>query len=371
MTKRVLGVLAALAMMGGSAVACSSSSTPGPVQPTDGGTDTKTDARTDTRPNPVDAESGPPACEDKTTGTECMTNEDCDKCGEGRGFCTNKAFIVSPYNPTSVCVQFDTSGGDVCDVGDGTKVPLCDGNTGLCTKSGMNPATCDPICVLKGDGTFDTPCVGKNACNPEMLGTNTDGTASLIGTCQGGCTQDSDCPAPSVCDPLYNFCTSKTCTVGAAGDTACSKTFSTPNPAFKCVADTTGGTAGHCKFSFPKAPGERCTPAATASSTSSDCLCFGKTGAGADQGMCISICKTAAFGAANPECPTGLTCDPLLNAKDSMGKDIYAADFKLPVGIAGYCVKTCTADADCGITGWTCEQSAGVSGKTCRPPADM
>lgn len=370
MTKRVLGVLAALSMTVGGVAACSSSD-PDPVVPAkdSGVADTKTDGAIDSKPGDVSVVDGdtkpPPPVADKTTGKTCTSDTDCDVTGNGLGRCTNKIYIISPLNPTAICIQIDGGGGDACDMGDGTTIPFCDGDTGLCTKSGTNPSICDAFCAIDDTGKVTQACAGKNACNPELLGT--DGTTkknTLYGTCQSGCATDADCPTNSVCDELQNFCVEKTCTT----DTDCSKLFTKPPPGFKCVADATGGKS-HCKFSYAKKVGDKCTPAATAGTSSADCICFGKTGAGTDGGMCISLCKTVAFGTANAECGTGFTCDPLLNAKDKDGKDIYDPSFKLPAGMGGYCVKNCAADADCGITGWTCEQSAGTAAKTCRPPA--
>lgn len=368
MTKRVLGVLAALSVTVG-LVGCGGTDDPAPVAKdsgadtgkTDGGTDTKTDGPVVLPDGKTDT---PAVIADKTTGKVCTSDADCDVTGNALGRCTNKLYIISPLNPTAICIQIDTGGGDACDPGDGTKIPLCDGDTGYCAKSGTNPAICEAFCTIDDTGKVTQACAGKNACNPEALGTDSAGKATLFGTCQGGCATDADCPTGAVCDTLQNFCVEKTCTT----DTECSKLFSKPPPGFKCVADATGGKS-HCKFSYAKNPGDKCTPAAASGSSSTDCLCFGKTGAGTDQGLCISLCKTVDFGTANAECATGFTCDPLLNKTDSTGKEIYSAGFKLPAGLSGYCVKNCTADADCGITGWKCEQSAGTAAKTCRPPA--
>ena len=375
MIKRVLGVLAALTMTAGGVAACGSDDTGGTVG-TDAGKDTgkPSETGTDTGKPPgevsvIDGDKdvpAPPA--DKTTGKVCTSDADCDITGAGLGRCTNKLFIISPLNPTAICMQIDASGGDACDPGDGTKIPLCDGDTGFCSKpsTSTNPATCEGLCVMDDTGKFTVTCAGKNACNTEALGSDgTTGKNQLFGTCQGGCATDADCPSPAVCDTLENICVDKVCTV----DTDCTKLFSKgAPPGFKCVADAAGGKS-HCKFSFAKKDGDKCTPAATAGKGSLDCLCFGKTGGATDTGMCISLCKTVAAGTANAECATGFNCDPLLNEKDSTsGKDIYAAGMKLPAGMAGYCVKSCSADADCGITGWTCTQSAGITGKSCYPP---
>ncbi len=374
MIKRVLGVLAALTMTAGGVAACGSDDGAAvPVgdagkdtgKPGEGGTDT---GKPPGEVSVIDGDKDVPAAPaDKTTGKICTSDADCDITGAGLGRCTNKLFIISPLNPTAICMQIDSSGGDACDAGDGTKIPLCDGDTGYCNKSATssNPATCEGLCVMDDTGKFTVTCAGKNACNPEALGTDaTTKKNQLFGTCQGGCATDADCPAGSLCDALQNICSDKLCTT----DTDCSKLFKTPIVGFKCIADATGGKS-HCKFSYPKAVGDKCTPGAAAGKPSNDCLCFGKTGDATDSGMCISLCKTTDTGGSNAECPSGFICDPLLNAKNTTtGEDIYAAGFKLPAGLTGQCVKTCAADADCGITGWTCKQSAGTTSKSCYPP---
>ncbi|MBK7400717.1 MAG: hypothetical protein IPJ34_31810 [Myxococcales bacterium] len=299
---------------------------------------------------------------DKTTGKACSSDTDCDVTGKGLGHCTNKLYILTPLNPTDVCVQIDLGGGDACDAGDGTTVPLCDGDAGICVKDGTNPSVCKGVCSVDHAGTFTRHCVGKNACHPEALAVDSSGTTTLFGSCESGCADDSECPSGSVCDPIRGFCSSKTCT----SDTECSKLFTKPPAGFKCVADDTG-TQSHCRWAFAKKDGDLCTPA-TAVEAAKDCLCFGRTGGATDSGVCTSNCKTVAFGAENPECAVGFVCDSLLNAKNKDGKDIYDPDFKLPAGMAGFCMRACTADADCGAAGWTCTQSAGTPSKTCHPP---
>lgn len=302
---------------------------------------------------------------DKTTGKVCSSDVDCDVTGNGLARCTNKLYIVSPLNPTAVCVQVDSGGGDACDAGDGTTVPLCDGDTGICvkTKTSTNPSTCEALCVVDHTGTVTHACAGKNACHPNALAVDSTGKSVLFGYCQGGCADDSECPSGSVCDPIQGICSSQTCT----SDKDCTKLFTKPPPGFKCVADD-GGTKSHCRWAFAKKDGDLCTPGATASESSKDCLCAGKVGGATESGVCTSTCKTVAFGTTNAECASGFACDPQLNAKDKDGKDIYDPDFKLPAGMAGLCMRACTTDADCGATGWTCTQSAGTPSKTCHPP---
>ncbi len=304
-----------------------------------------------------------PMVPDKTTGKVCSSDTDCDVTGNGLGHCTNKLYIVSPLNPTAVCVQIDFGGGDACDAGDGTTVPLCDGDTGICVKRGTNPSVCEALCVVDHAGNVTHACAGKNACHPSALAVDSTGKSVLFGYCQGGCADDSECPSGSVCDPIQGLCSGKTCT----SDTECTKLFTKPPPGFKCVADDTG-TKSHCRWAFAKKDGDLCTPGAAGLEGSTDCLCVGKAGGATDSGVCSSTCKSVAFGTENAECAAGFVCDPQLNAKNKDGEDIYDPDFKLPAGMAGYCMRACTADADCGIAGWTCTQSAGTPSKTCHPP---
>jgi len=341
MMKRALGVLAALSMVVGS-VACSSSD-PGPVAPakdtgapTDGKTDSGggVDVITD---DSGDAVVEPPT--DKTTGLACMSDDDCDKTLAGVAHCSNAVYAIGPLNPTAVCLQFDSSGADVCTPTDDMTIHFCDGNLGLCTKSGTNPASCDPMCIMNADGTFAQACAGKNACNTEAFGTDSmTMKVSLIGTCQGGCSVDGDCPTGSKCDPVQRFC-AKTCTA----DTDCK--FTGAPAYYKC--DTTHGA---CTFKYPKVLGDTCA-------TKDDCLCFKNTTEA--NGYCIDLCKTG------DTCASGFTCDALLPTKGTDGSTLFSFTAQ-PAGLTGYCLKNCTADTDCPAN-QMCDTSAGVTQKTCRP----
>lgn len=281
---------------------------------------------------------------DKTTGKICTSDLDCDLTGFGLGHCTNKLYIVGPLDPTAVCMQIDLGGGDACVPTDTTSIYFCDGDTGICLQSGTSPATCEPRCQFKGDGTWVETCAGKNACNAEALTTAADGKTLVVGSCQGGCVTSADCPSGSVCDVGQNLCVNKTCT----SDAACKTAWGTGAPAaYKCDF-----TSGYCKFIYAKVLGDACT-------TTTDCLCLKGT---TTAGYCTTICKAGSTG----ECPTGYSCDALLTAKSTTGADLYTMT-SLPAGVSGYCVKNCTSDLGC-PTGTTCKLSGGMgTQKTCQP----
>jgi len=315
---------------------------------------------TSTRPDVVvvDDASAPPVSE-KPFGRACTSDGDCDVTGSGLVHCTNKLHLLTPLNPTAICIVVDLGGKDVCDPGDGTTVALCEGDTGLCTRIGTEPSQCQGLCVVDDLGKVTTACTGKNACNPYVIGKDSAGKGLLFGYCHGGCAMNADCPTGAICDPIQNVCLAHPCTT----DVDCTKLFAgAAAPGFGCVADATGGTR-HCRWSFAKKDGDLCTPDAGPKFPSKDCFCLGKPGGAVDTGVCATACKTVGFGSTNPECPAGFVCDPRLDAAR------FDATFKLPEGMAGRCVRACTADADCAAAGWTCTQSAGTPSKTCHPPA--
>jgi len=335
MTKRVLGVLAAL-LMGGSALACSSSNAPIGAG-TDGGIDAKGDVK---EAGPDTRDTAPPAKvwpQPGTVGKECTSAEDCDPDAVAEDF----AICANLINPTPICVLGHATE-DSCDMGDGKTIPFCDkGNIGLCTKSGTNPAECSAMCVLGTDGTWATKCAGTNTCGIELSAKDDAGKTSLIGTCSGGCAVDTDCKGPGAkCDPVLNYCLP-----GCASDTDCAK-YSVKSPLWKCNL-----TRKVCTWNFPKVLGEACA-------TQDDCICFKNT---ADAGgYCTQYCQTG-----KTDCGTGYTCDTLINKADMAGAPVVTWT-SAPAGLGGYCLKNCTADTDC-VTGQVCDVSGGATQKTCRP----
>jgi hypothetical protein len=316
MTKRVLGVLAALAMMGGSAVACSSSSNPAPAPGSDAGKDAVTDTKTDAGKDVTPIDSAPPA--DKTTGKPCATNDECDVTGEAVNVCTKGAFGGDSLYPTNVCI------GTSCDVGDGTKVMYCDGDTGVCLKSGTSNI-CLPLCSWKDDGTAPTGCAGENACNPYAWGQDDTTKATVgIGYCFGGCKTDADCE-----DAGANKCETKT------------------------------GLCVRTPDTYTKNIGDACTDA-DVKQTGSACNCLYATNlAGTKSGYCSQFCKVGDTGA----CASGYTCDSMLPKTKIAPDDIVFTT--APTGMAGYCLKNCATDADCPNNGY-CDENAGTGQKTCQ-----
>lgn len=317
MTKRVLGVLAALAMMGGSAVACSSSTTPAPAAGTDAGKDTgagDTGAKPDTRPAPVDTETPT----DKTTGKACATNEDCDITGEAVNVCSKGAFGGNSLYPTDVCI------GTSCDIPDPTKVTYCDGDTGVCLSTSSG-GICLPLCTWKDDGAAPTGCEGKNACNPYAWGTDSSTMAVVgIGYCFGGCKADADCGTGQKCETATGLC------------------VKTPDV-------------------YTKNVGDACTDTDSKDPSKCNCL-YATNAAGTKSGSCSQFCK---MGDTASACPTGFTCDAMLPKTKIADDDIVFT--KAPTGMAGYCLKDCTADTDCEANNGYCEESAGTGKKTCQP----
>ncbi len=362
MTKRVLGVLAALSMLG--VVACSGSD-PAPAQPAgDAGGETATETGGEVGPiGDADAETPPPPPGDDTTGKACANADDCDTTGNQIAFCSNELFAVGPLNPTPVCLQLDASGAnaDVCEPSDDTTIRFCDGptNVGLCQENGDGgPGVCEPMCQIGADGTVLQACAGKNACNPALFASGDDGKIVLIGTCQGGCVEDADCPGGSKCEPTQKLCV-KTCT----NDAACKSGWTAPS---NWVCDTTGTPARNaCHFKYDKKVGDVCK-------SSDECPCLMRTGD--EDGVCTELCKTG-----GGTLPSGYVCDPLLPVKDNDGNALWTWTTP-PAGIAGYAMKTCTTVGDkCDFgtapddlkTHWSCQAGPPGFGNTCQPtPAE-
>lgn len=318
MTKRVLGVLAALALVSGS-VACSSSSTSssptdtGPAK-TDGGTDSKTDSKTDA-PVVVDGSGETAVAENGTTGKDCTDDASCDPLELGTSFCSPTGFTSGSLYPTPTCFSVD------CDAGDGTKIMGCDKDTGVCLSTSSG-GICLPACEFDDTGAAPKGCNGKNKCNVYGWGTDSTTMAVIgVGYCFGGCKADADCPTGNKCQ---------------VEDGLCVKT----------------------KVTYTKNPGDACVKADSGSSTTpAKCNCLYTTAEGT--GYCANTCY---FGEST--CGTGFTCDTNLPSAKIRDTDVIFT--KSPTGMAGYCLKNCSTDADCAGLNAYCEASAGNTQKTCQ-----
>lgn len=257
-----------------------------------------------------------------TTGEPCKEDVDCKAEGFGAR-CSAKLLASGAAWPSPVCLV-PASGASVCALGDGSAVPLCDGDRGLCVRNVAGVNDCMPACRFARDGAPLRACTGANACHVQWI----DPTGTMHGYCWGGCTRDADCPSGNACDAATSLCM-RTCKTDAeCGDSS-----------LRC-------TGGACRTSAGGALGAACT-------SGEECNCLvGKSGAG----VCIHVCRTGAT-----SCGEGWACDPLLGTPGGPAKGLVAT----PSGLAGVCLRTCTADGDCG--GGACLKSPGMSVSTCRP----
>ena len=330
MKKAWLGVFAALTMVG-SAACSSSSSDPGGTTGKDTGVPGTDGSATDTGGKPGDASGtdtrgkdvgpvGDGTATDSTvpgegtTGKACTDDTTCDVSGAGVNACSNALFSLGTLYPAPVCVGKD------CDPGDGTSIMGCDDPLGVCLSTGSG-GICLPACSFGADdGAAPVGCVGKDACNVLGWGKDSAGKLQGVGYCFGGCTADADCTKGDKCQVESGLCVKAPVVYTKTLGTACTDADATSKPA-KC-----------------------------------ECLYLTST----KKGYCSTFCKV---GDASTTCATGYTCSPGLPTTDSTdGSALFSKD---PAGMAGNCLKTCTADADCTALNSTCKTTA--SGKVCYP----
>jgi hypothetical protein len=310
MTKRVLGVLAALAMVSSTVVACSSSSDNNTATPDTGVVDSGADTK---KPDvaPVDtgkAEAAP--TENGTTGKQCTDDATCDPLELGTSFCSPTGFTSGSLYPTPVCFSVQCTPGT-------TNIASCDADTGICLSTSSG-GICLPACTFDDTGAAPKGCEGKNKCNPYGWGKDSStGAISGVGYCFGGCSVDGDCPTGNVCQVEEGLCVK-------------------------------------AKTAYTKNPGDACTDADSKAPAKCNCL-YTQTD---KAGYCATSCY---YGVTT--CGTGFTCDAdLPNKPLNTGDTVFT---KTPTGMAGYCLKNCTADADCAGLNAYCDNSAGNTQKTC------
>ena len=302
----------ALMALSVSALACGSTSTVDVADVADGGgagdagSDTSPEVRTKIDGSSADMGAiyggAPPPI-----GNPCTTTADCRVSDY---VCTAGAFGGDSLYPTSICV------GTGCDPGDGTTFARCDDYRGLClgTSSG---SMCLPACFFGDDGAAPMGCLGKNKCHIYGWSRAPDGLSG-IGYCFGGCVADADCPAGNVCQSETALCV---------------KT----------------------RAAYPKAPGTACTSADAKAPAQCNCLYETKTGSG----YCANSCH---FG--ETTCGAGFTCDSGLPKTPLRADDVVFT--KVPLGLAGSCLKNCATDADCVGLNAYCDEGAGTAQKICR-----
>lgn len=245
---------------------------------------------------------------DLTVGKPCTDDSTCDVTGAGITACSNGLFTDGTLDPTPVCLGTD------CDPGDGTTIETCDGGRGVCLDDGSGGGQCFPSCTFAtSDGAAPKGCEGKNVCNVLGWGKDASGTLAGVGYCFGGCLADGDCTGGDKCQKETGLC------------------VKTPD-------------------TYTKAQGDPCTDSDTT------CSCLYLT----TLGYCSNFCLV---GSSATSCPTGFVCSPDLPTTDSTdGSALFSKD---PTGIAGTCLKTCAADADCATMNSTCQTTA--TGKVCYP----
>lgn len=252
--------------------------------------------------------------ENGTTGKDCTDDSSCDPLGLGTSFCSPTGFSSGSLYPSPTCFSVD------CDPGDGTKIGGCDKDTGVCVGS-SGGGLCLPVCTFDDSGAAPKGCNGRNKCN--AYGWSNDSTTMAVtgvGYCFGGCKSDSDCPTGNQCQ---------------VEDGLCVKT----------------------KVAYTKSPGDACVKADSGSSTTAaKCNCLFTTAEGS--GYCANACY---FG--ETTCGAGFSCDADLPNKKLRDSDVVFT--KTPTGMAGYCLKNCSSDADCAGLNAYCDDSAGVTQKTC------
>jgi hypothetical protein len=273
----------------------------------------------DTGTSPIDTGTPIDSGTTGTTGTACSSDATCDPLGTGDFICSKGAFGATTGGndlyPTNVCI------GISCDPGDGTSIMGCDSDAGVCLASGTS-GICLGACSFDDSTTAPTGCVGKDACNVYGWGADSTGKTIGVGYCFGGCKADADCGSGQACQKEEGL----------------------------CVASAT-------KVTYTKSVGTACTDA-DSTSTPAKCNCLYATAS--KKGYCSQFCTMGSSG----DCPTGYSCDAQLPKTKVLSTDtVFTA---APTGMAGYCLKNCTTDADCTAINGYCDQTAGVASKTCQ-----
>jgi hypothetical protein len=193
----------------------------------------------------------------------------------------------------------------------------CGADKGVCLQAGTT-GLCLPKCDFDDSTTAPTGCLGKDYCNPYGFGTDATTSKPIgVGYCFGGCKVDADCAIGQRCQTEDGLCVTT-------------------------------------KVTYTKTLGTACTDADSTAPAKCNCL----YATSSKKGYCSQTCRMGMSG----DCPTGYACDALLPKTKVLTSDVVFT--KAATGLAGYCLKTCTTDADC--TNGYCDENAGVGAKTCQ-----
>jgi hypothetical protein len=246
--------------------------------------------------------------EDGTIGKPCRSKSDCELYAPDDKACSNMLSVKGSYSPSPFCIG-------TCDITDLSQLESCDGNRGICIGAtvGKGAGSCRPRCTFTDSGLVDG-CIGKNACRYEAVSKTSAGKTFGTGYCVAACRADADCPADEAC--AFGNCLKKENVI----------------PKIRAL-------------------GQACQNGGT-----QECSClYNGSGPDTGKGYCIDFCVTG------ESCGAGFFCSARLRGAQDPSYPFSAQ----ANGLAGYCMKTCTIDADCAETFSTCKDFAG--GKVCKP----
>ncbi len=227
--------------------------------------------------------------------------------------------------------------------------------------------SCDPG-ITSGEGACPTVCPNSpDAC----------GTFVLVGeasTCTAACEfepkacMDADGCCPTGCDSSTDTDCTNQCGDGIVeGSEICDGDCpESCDDSDSCTVDSFSGSADTCNLVCSYAPrtvcqgGDGCCPSGCTSSNDSDCMCQPTTSCQAQGFTCGTLfngCENVSCG----QCPNGQNCQNnvcqmpetfgvgtpcTVDAQCAGGKCITEAELGWP---GGYCSKTCSTTAQCGV----------------------
>jgi hypothetical protein len=323
-----VAILSAVAIGGGViGVGCSSSSGPSSGVPPTGSTSPTSTSTSVT----VTEDAGP------AVGAACAKDSDCPTAEK----CSNDIYSGgNPIYPTAVCIAACTPPSDPSQ-GLGACGSASVPGAGICQPPGTAEGSglCLPLCVVTPSGQI-TGCLANDVC--EILGSIPDSTTASqtdgAGWCLPGCTQDSQCPAGSTCDPLEGACVQTPITAVLPIGATCDSSSTTTQ--CNCVSSA-GSTQGYCTAvcvtgvsTCPGPPSDGGAPGADAGASSSTTpwVCTGQTNVVAvlDGGLVFTTQPNGLYGLCAPACRTDTDCA-------RVGGHCSQGDPAAPSGYSGTC----------------------------------